>query len=57
MLQINRKLNSKGRNVTLRTNVTYNDNKSKSLSTSNVHLYQIKIVQELIRYTKQIDII
>ena len=26
MLQINRKLNSKGRNVTLRTNVTYNDN-------------------------------
>lgn len=42
MLQINRKLNSKGRNVTLRTNVTYNDNKSKSLSTSNVHLYQIK---------------
>lgn len=42
MLQINRKLNSKGRNVTLRTNFSYSDNESKNLSTSNVHLYQIK---------------
>ncbi len=41
MLQLNRKLNNKGRNATLRADVSYNDNKSQSLSTSNVHLYQI----------------
>jgi hypothetical protein len=42
MLQFNRRLNSKGRNVTLRADVDYNDGDSKSLSTNNVHLYQIE---------------
>lgn len=41
MLQLNRKLNSKGRNVTLRGDVNYNDSKSKNFSTNNVHLYQL----------------
>ena len=41
MLQINRKLGSKGRNVTLRGDFSYTDGTSKSLSTNNVHLYQI----------------
>ena len=42
MLQVNRKLGSKGRNVTLRAEATYNEGDSKNLSTSNVHLYQVK---------------
>ena len=42
MLQYNRKLNSKGRNFTLRADVDYDDNDNKSLSTSNVHLYQVR---------------
>ena len=42
MLQLNRKLNSKGRNVTLRGDFAYTDAKSKSLSTNYVRLYQIK---------------
>ena len=42
MLQLNRKLNSKGRNATLRTDITYGKTNSKSLSTSNVHLYQME---------------
>ena len=41
-LQLNRKLNSKGRNVTLRGEMNYNRSKSNSLSTNNVHLYQLK---------------
>ena len=41
MLQINRKLNNKGRNATLRTDISYSDGTSKSLSTSDVHLYQM----------------
>lgn len=41
-LQLNRKLNSMGRNVTLRLEGSYNEGNSKSLSTNNVHLYQIK---------------
>lgn len=45
MLQINRKFGDKGRNATLRADVNYSDTDSKSLSTSNVHLYQIKNVQ------------
>lgn len=40
-LQYNRRLNSRGRNITLRADVNYSDNDSKNLSTSNVHLYQI----------------
>jgi len=42
MLQYNRKLNSKGRNVTLRTDLSYSKGKSRSLSLNNVHLYQVK---------------
>ena len=41
-LQINRKLNNRGRNITLLGNVNYSDNRNNSLSLSNVHLYQIK---------------
>ncbi len=41
-LQFNRKLNDKGRNLTLRASINYNDNGSKSLSESGVHLYQVK---------------
>lgn len=44
MLQLNRKLNSKGRNVTLRGDVSYSDSKSNSLSVNNVHLYQLQNV-------------
>lgn len=40
-LQINRKLNSRGRNVTLRGSVEYSDSEDKGFSTNNVHLYQI----------------
>ena len=42
MLQINRKIGNKGRNITLLANIDYNESNSKSLSTSNVHLYKIK---------------
>lgn len=42
MLQYNRRLNNKGRNVTLRANVDYGDRESRNLSTNNVHLYQLK---------------
>lgn len=41
MLQYNRKLNSKGRNVTLRTDVSYKKGDSNSLSISNVHLFKL----------------
>lgn len=44
MLQLNRKLNSKGRNVTLRGDVNYTDSKSNTLSTNNVHLYKMQTV-------------
>lgn len=42
MVQFNRKFGSKGRNATLRADVDYSDSDSKSLSTNNVHLYQVK---------------
>ena len=42
MLQINRKFGNKGRNATLRADVNYSDTDGKSLSTNNVHLYQVK---------------
>ena len=42
MLQWNRKLNSKGRNLTLRVDANYSSSDSKALSTNNVHLYQVK---------------
>jgi len=41
MLQYNRKFGSKGRNLTLKGYVSYGKSDSKSLSLSNVHLYQI----------------
>lgn len=40
-VQINRKLNSQGRNVTFRAEGNYTKGNSTSLSTSNVHLYKI----------------
>ena len=42
MLQLNRKLNSRGRNVTLRLDGTYGKTDSKSLSIANAHLYLVK---------------
>ncbi len=42
MLQINRKLNNKGRNVTLRGDFSYGDAESKNISTSDVVLYQVR---------------
>lgn len=42
MLQLNRKLGSRGRNVTLRGDFSYSDTDSKALSTNNVRLYQQK---------------
>ncbi len=42
MLQLNRKLNNRGRNITLRGDVSYTNSESNSLSTNNVHLYQVK---------------
>ena len=40
-LQLNRKLNQNGRNVTLRGDMSYKNAKSTSFSTQNVHLYQV----------------
>ncbi len=40
-LQINRKLNNRGRNVTLRGSVNYSDSDNKSLTSNDVHLYQV----------------
>ena len=42
MLQLNRKLNNKGRNVTLRMDAKYTDKDSKSISLQNVHLYLVQ---------------
>ena len=42
MLQFNRKFGSRGRNLTLRADASYNDGASKNFSTSNVHLFQIQ---------------
>ena len=41
-LQWNRKLNSKGRNITLRAEGNYTKGNSTNLSTSDVHLYLLK---------------
>ncbi len=41
MLQINRKLNSNGRNFTLRGDVKWSDSESTSFSLQNVRLYQV----------------
>ena len=42
MLQLNRKLNNKGRNVTLRMDAQYSDKDSKSISLQNAHLYLVQ---------------
>ena len=42
VLQVNRKLNNKGRNVTLRGQFRYGDAESNSMSISDVILYQIR---------------
>ena len=42
MLQYNRKLNMKGRNITFRTDWSVGRNDSKSMSTNDVHLYLVK---------------
>lgn len=42
MMQINRKFGNKGRNATLRADVSYSDQDSKSLSTNDVHFYMKK---------------
>ncbi len=42
VLQVNRKLNNNGRNITLRGQYRYGDAESKSISTSDVILYQIR---------------
>ena len=42
MLQLNRKLNNKGRNVTLRMDTKYTDKDSKSISLQNAHLYLVQ---------------
>lgn len=41
-LQINRRLNNVGRNITFTATARYSNNGSESLSLSNVHLYQVK---------------
>lgn len=41
-LQFNRKLNNMGRNITLRATAGYGESSNQSLSTTNVHLYQVK---------------
>ncbi len=41
MLQLNRKFGSKGRNATLRADVSYGQDDGKSLTTSDVHLFQV----------------
>ncbi len=40
MLQVNRRLNSMGRNFTIRGDASYGSTESKTLSLTNVHLYQ-----------------
>ena len=40
MLMLNRRLNSSGRNITLRLRGNYGESESKSLNTNNVHLYK-----------------
>ena len=42
MLQLNRRLGHNGRNVTVRGDISYSDTKSNTLSTNNVHLYQLQ---------------
>lgn len=41
-LQFNRKLNNMGRNITLRATAGYGETSNQALSTTNVHLYQVR---------------
>lgn len=41
MLQLNRRLSSNGRNITLRGDVSFNNNGSRSLTANDVTLYQV----------------
>lgn len=41
-LQVNRKLGSNGRNITLRAEGSYNDSKSNNITNNFVHLYRVK---------------
>ena len=45
MLQINRKLGNKGRNITFRVDAKYTDNDSKSISLNNAKLYLIQTAE------------
>ena len=45
MLQINRKLGNKGRNVTLRMDAKYTDNDSQSISLNNARLYLVQTAE------------
>ena len=53
MLQANRRLNSRGRNVTLRVDANYSDNDNTSLSWSDVHLYDPYDPEEKARRIEQ----
>ena len=45
MLQINRKLGNKGRNITLRMDAKYTDKDSKSISLNNAKLYLVQTAE------------
>ena len=45
MLQINRKLGNKGRNITFRVDAKYTDNDSKSISLNNAKLYLVQTAE------------
>ena len=45
MLQINRKLGNKGRNITFRMDAKYTDNDSKSISLNNAKLYLVQTAE------------
>ena len=45
MLQVNRKLGNKGRNITLRMDAKYTDNDSKSISLNNAKLYLVQTAE------------
>ena len=45
MLQVNRKLGNKGRNITFRVDAKYTDNDSKSISHNNAKLYLVQTAE------------
>lgn len=50
MLQLNRRLSNNGRNVTLRGDVSWKDNKSTSLSLQDIHLFLLDKSYQTNRY-------